>query len=83
MTVYEGWQLQRERLREGIAIDALAHALGLTFVDLLEIEDSLIVSEQIGERYLAAVVALRPTARILRRYFREQYGRRHGQRTRT
>lgn len=83
MAVYEGWMLSRARQREGIAFGAVAHALGVTLIDLLEIEDSIIVSEQIGNRYLEAVRGLRPTARILRRYYRDQYGRRHGQRTRT
>ena len=79
--LYEGWLLQRERLREGESLDSVAHALGLTLIDLLEIEQSIIVSEQIGTRYLQAVRDLRSTARHIRRHYRREYGAKHGQRT--
>ena len=73
MTVYEGWKLRRARQREGIALDAIGHAMGMTYIAVAQLEDSIIVSEQMGSRYLQAVSELRPTSRALRRHYRREY----------
>lgn len=68
--LWSGNDLRLERQRAGVAMDAVAWLLGVTFIEIVhDIEGSMIVSPQVSDDYLAAVELLRPTSELLRRHY--------------
>ena len=68
--LWSGSQLRRRRYMAGVALDAVAWLLGMTFVELVsEVENEKAVSPQVADDYLAAVELLKPTSELTRRCY--------------